>query len=272
VILLNALFTLPLSPNIINLKKIYSIAIKIPNQTENANEVSENLLESSPLPAANVVESEAKAIVNEDSNNDDLSVNYTITSPLRKTFKSDAENNGENTQISATFKISSSRSNSIQIDEAEDKDNSTNCVTATINVPIMPAARNSIINNSSNSSCISDQSNDRFKKTDKVCPVPQPRSLFDIDNATSIKLADKLQMEAKKCDANSIADAQNNDNNFSHFTEALPPSPLHHSVFGERRPSWRLRNDSSSIKVIPSECFVGAKLSTDYMWDRKLLY
>lgn len=94
---------------------------------------------------------------------------------------------------------------------------------------------------------------DRLSKTtdhQPSPPVPQPRSLFDIDNATSAKLADKLKQEAKKCDLNVMSEATSDSSETSpsgseqlnHFTETLPPSPIH-TIFGERRPSWRLKTD-----------------------------
>lgn len=118
-----------------------------------------------------------------------------------------------------------------------------NSVTATINVPLITNKHTSSIDVS-----------DRLKKTEDPSPVtpltshqkpiPQPRSLFDIDNATSVKLADKLQQEAKKCDANAINDGPMSGT--SEVFDALPPSPIHHTIFGERRPSWRLKCDYSS--------------------------
>jgi hypothetical protein len=130
-------------------------------------------------------------------------------------------------------------------------------VTATINVPLIPpsSAKSSSIDNSS----------DRLssKKTDQSGPpIPQPRSLFDIDNATSAKLADKLQQEAKKCDLNSMGEDSTAESSPSgseplgQFTDALPPSPIHHhTIFGERRPSWRMRTDFNN-KVIYMELYV----------------
>lgn len=98
------------------------------------------------------------------------------------------------------------------------------------------------------SSTNSNSDTDANKKTDHQSPpIPTPRSLFDIDNASSLKLADKLQQEARKYDVNTIDESSttttttNEPSNY--LNEPLPPSPIHHTIFGERRPSWRLKND-----------------------------
>lgn len=122
-------------------------------------------------------------------------------------------------------------------------------MTATINVPLIPPSSKSSIDNSSDKLS--------SKKTDQSGPpIPQPRSLFDIDNATSARLADKLQQEAKKCDLNSMGEDSTAESSPSgseplgNFTEPLPPSPIHHTIFGERRPSWRMRTDfNNKVKV-----------------------
>ena len=136
------------------------------------------------------------------------------------------------------------------LDSESRNEKSTTSVTATINVPLIA---NKI------------DLSDRFKKTElsltsppsstinqilsSVSPTsPKRRSLFDIDNATSMKLADKLQQEAKKCDANAqdlIANPPSPSAVFEEKFDQLPPSPIH-TIFGERRPSWRLKCDYSS--------------------------
>lgn len=178
---------------------------------------------------------------NEDAT--EVAVNYTISSPLRKTLRASIEkdDNEDDQKISATFTISpppKPNTNSItllasRLEKGLDLEPATNSVTATINVPLIT---------NKNTMDISD----KLKKTELPSPtftkpVAQPRSLFDIDNATSMRLADKLQQEAKKCDANAIGDGP-----FNELSEPLPPSPIHHTIFGERRPSWRLKYDSSS--------------------------
>lgn len=227
---------------IINKKK----SIKY-TQTENSGELNERLSESSTTttPAVEVASSE-------DATNNEVAVNYTITSPLRKTLRSSVDKEDDNEQkISATFTISppprpsltattiSSLANRLE-KNLDLETESNNSVTATINVPLIA---NKIASTTLDS--------DRTKKTDNSSPtsspsrqrsppIAQPRSLFDIDNASSIKLADKFQQEAKKCDANSI-----NDGTAHEASDVLPPSPIH-TIFGERRPSWRFKCDYSS--------------------------
>lgn len=203
-----------------------------PDQTENSTELNERLSESS-----------STAPASEDSSSNEVAVNYTISSPLRKTFRSSVEKNEDDTKISATFTLSpppKANNSSIsllanRLEKSLDLESDAgNSVTATINVPLIP-----------NKNTIGLDLNDKLKKTDsnptpsqRIPPVPQPRSLFDIDNASSVKLADKIQSEAKKCDTVS-------DGPLSELTE-LPPSPIHHTIFGERRPSWRPKCDYSS--------------------------
>lgn len=189
----------------------------------------------------------------EDPSLNEVAVNYTISSPLRKTLRAsiDKDINDEDEKISATFTISSPvkqnmketslLANRLQKGFDLEPELGTNSVTATINVPLIANKTTMDVS-------------DRLKKTEdqspltpvthfKVPPIPQPRSLFDIDNATSVKLADKLQQEAKNCDASVIHDATLVS---SEVLEPLPPSPIHHTIFGERRSSWRLKCDNSS--------------------------
>lgn len=202
----------------------------------------------------------------EDSSSNEVAVNYTISSPLRKSFRASVEkdeDNDDDQKISATFTIApppKPTTNCIsllatRLEKGIEHEAGANSVTATINVPLI-----------TNKNTIGMDISDKLKKTDQpsptspiMKPVPQPRSLFDIDNATSIKLADKLQQEAKKCDANAINDAP--------FTavgevEPLPPSPIHHTIFGERRTSWRLKYDNSS-KVNDDDLYTKFKM---LMW------
>lgn len=197
---------------------------------------------------------------NEDSSSkDEVNVNYTISSPLRKTLRASVDkDDGEESEqkISATFTISPPPRTSLnsisqlasRLEKGLDLDvASTNSVTATINVPLIPSPKTSHNNNNNSNVEGSDKT---IKKTDQSPPIPQPRSLFDIDNATSIKLADKLQQEAKKCDVNAL-----NDEPLSNVTESLPPSPIHHTIFGERRPSWRLKSDFNNKVKNPAFLF-----------------
>jgi hypothetical protein len=212
------------------------------DQTE--NELNDRLSESS-LTTTPAAPEDASA-----KNDDEVNVNYTISSPLRKTLRTsfDKDEDDSEQKISATFTISPpprTNSNSIsqlasRLEKGLDLEPETaNSVTATINVPLITSKTTTAATPSNNATDISD----KLKKTDHASPpIPQPRSLFDIDNATSMRLADKLQQEAKKCDVNAIGDGAIIEP-LSHLTEPLPPSPIHHTIFGERRPSWRLKSD-----------------------------
>jgi hypothetical protein len=179
-----------------------------------------------------------------DASTNEVAVNYTISSPLRKSLRTSVEKDEEedDQKISATFTISpppkpntnsiSLFANRLEKSLEQDPEEGENSVSATINVPLIPTKNTTSMDSS-----------DRLKKTDhpsptspKLPPVPQPRSLFDLDNASSMKLADKLQQEAKRCEA--VGDDMPE--------QPLPPSPIHHTIFGERRPSWRFKSDYSS--------------------------
>ena len=219
----------PQSFHEINFFAIFNFAQTKPknsNQTENSSELNERLSESSTtssLPAVAVGS-------NEDSSSNEVAVNYTISSPLRKTLRASVEENDDEQKISATFTLApppklSTNSISLLASRLEKSEPATNSVTATINVPLI-TNKNTM------------ETSDKLKKTELPSqkPVAQPRSLFDIDNASSTRLADKLQQEAKKCEIN--------DDSPSY--EPLPPSPIHHTIFGERRSSWRSKCDYGS--------------------------
>lgn len=100
------------------------------------------------------------------------------------------------------------------------------------------------------------------------------RSLFDIDNASSLSLAEKLRNEANKYSADSTGDVQTSDvvaatvinvgghtlaklqtaqataeaqqqdeEDTDRQNDSTPSSPIHHAMT-ERRPSWRLKFDA----------------------------
>ncbi|XP_070490148.1 protein phosphatase 1 regulatory subunit 12A isoform X6 [Chironomus tepperi] len=215
--------------------------------TENASSELNERLSESTAPAA----TEDSSV----SDKTEVNVNYTISSPLRKTLRqsSEKDEDGNEPKISATFTIAPPpRSNTSSISSLANRlekglsieTTSANSVTATINVPLISSAK-------STSSTNSNSDTDASKKTEHPSPpIPTPRSLFDIDNASSLKLADKLQQEARKYDVNTIDESStttttttSTNEPLSYLNEPLPPSPIHHTIFGERRPSWRLKND-----------------------------
>jgi hypothetical protein len=164
------------------------------------------------------------AVASSEDSSSEVAVNYTISSPLRKSLRASVEENDDEQKISATFTLSPPPKPNLLASRHEIEP-ATNSVTATINVPLI-----------TNKNTSNMETSDKLKKTElpPQKPIAQPRSLFDLDNATSAKLADKLQQEARKCEIN------------SEVSEPLPPSPIHHTIFGERRPSWRLKCDYSS--------------------------
>lgn len=78
------------------------------------------------------------------------------------------------------------------------------------------------------------------------------RSLFDMDNAASLSLAEKLRNEANKYSNNDVSTIVGNkhlagkteDN--ERKSDSTPSSPAHHGMAAERRPSWRLKFDAGS--------------------------
>ncbi|CAH1712954.1 unnamed protein product [Chironomus riparius] len=211
--------------------------------TENASSELNERLSESTAPAA----TEDSSV----SDKTEVNVNYTISSPLRKTLRqsSEKDEDGNEPKISATFTIAPPpRSNTSSISSLASRlekglsieTSTANSVTATINVPLISSSKTT-------SSTNSNSDMDANKKTDQSPPIPTPRSLFDIDNASSLKLADKLQQEARKYDVNAIDESlttkTTTNEPLNYLNEPLPPSPIHHTIFGERRPSWRLKND-----------------------------
>lgn len=145
-------------------------------------------------------------------------------------------------KISASFTIAppiktNSTINSLASRLEKSLDLEKNAVSATINVPLIQNKTNP---NTSSSLEISDK-----LKTDQPPPKPAvlPRSIFDIDNASSTRLAERLRQEAKRCDAIAISDGTSTSTDINDMLP--PPSPVHHSIFGERR-SWRLKSELSN--------------------------
>lgn len=193
--------------------------------------------------------------------------NYTISPPSRRISqqkleirKDDDEDEtkeeDDDTKISATFTISpppSSKTMTFKLLDDAPSNVEETTITATINVPINTTKKTDTPPTS--------------PKHQISGPTVQHRSLFDIDNATSIKLAEKLQQEAKKCD-NELVQSLNSNEASVGSTEAVettavleddkPDSPVPEK-FAERRPSWRLKVDmgskvnyhSSNIPILP---------------------
>ncbi len=178
--------------------------------------------------------------------------NYTISPPARRTNQQKLEirkdedeetkEDEDDTKISATFTISpppSSKTTTFKLSDDVSPSVEETTITATINVPTNTTKKTE-----------TPPTSPSYQKT-TVSSV-QHRSLFDIDNATSIKLAEKLQQEVKKCDSeleqslnpNETTGATNNVEATA-VLEDKPDSPTPEK-FGERRPSWRLKVDLGS--------------------------
>lgn len=183
--------------------------------------------------------------------------NYTISPPSRRLLnrKLDIcqdEDQGDKEDITATFTICASptsKTTSFKISSDDSSNNEETTITATINVPIC-----------------------KDKKTESPPASPkqnaanlvQHRSLFDIDNATSMILAEKLQQEAMKCDSDLVQSINTNNSRESSLEppsiadststvlDDNPDSPSP-SNLGERRPSWRLKSDLGKVIF---ECFL----------------
>lgn len=201
--------------------------------------------------------------------------NYTISPPSRRLLnkKLDIRHHEaaeKDEDITATFTIASSptsKTSSFKIIPDELSSNNeeepiiTTSITATINVPISKDKKT--------------ESPPTSPKHQKSASAVQRRSLFDIDNDTSIKLAEKLQEEAKKCDSDYVQSISSGDSRESSIEppsistatsesastvlDEKPNSPSP-SNLGERRPSWRLKSDLGkvifriSLRLYPVPC------------------
>lgn len=160
---------------------------------------------------------------------------------MRRTFRTTVDTEEDPNKISASFTIAppprtNSTINSLASRLEKSLDLEPSAVSATINVPL--------IHNKNPNTSSSLEISDKLKKTDQPPPKPAvlPRSIFDLENASSTRLAERLRQEAKRCDAIAISDGTTSTSN-TEINEMLPPpSPAHHTIFGERR-SWRLRSE-----------------------------
>lgn len=208
-------------------------------------------------------------LTNINSDEEKITATYTIPSPLNKT----ATTNCTNDLITA------------ENESKENDDESLTSITATINVTtkktdleeLTKTASPTVENNFKfDSNEILEKENNESdieiiepvqKRITNVTPAVEvtlnrfsrdKRSLFDIDNASSLSLADKLRNEANKYNEvtkSNTADVttQNLENeNLINTTksdtksESTPSSPVQHQITAERRPSWRLKFDAGN--------------------------
>uniref|UniRef100_U5EYV8 Protein phosphatase 1 regulatory subunit 12a n=1 Tax=Corethrella appendiculata TaxID=1370023 RepID=U5EYV8_9DIPT len=195
-----------------------------------------------------------------------VSASYTITPNLTTTLNatipsstsiSKEHENNENESdvkvsatIMTTFNVPSTNSNN-------NNNSSNNNLNKTELITTTPS-----LNNNNESTTITPTT-----KTSAASNVFTKRSLFDIDNANSLTLAEKLRQEANKYaenqdittssitkyEAQTPTPPSSNDTTATVLlrkdsTSSNPSSPLHQtsSSLSERRPSWRLKVDAGS--------------------------
>lgn len=222
---------------------------------------------SSPEPITITLNAPGLTKTNLTNKNSDekISATYTIPSPLNKTS---ATTNCTNDLITA------------ENESKENDDESLTSITATINVTTTkktdleeltktasPTVENNfkfdskenLENNESDIEIIEQQPVVQ-KRITNVSPAVEvtlnrfsrdKRSLFDIDNASSLSLADKLRNEANKYNEvtksnNDVSQNLENENLINTKSDSTPSSPVQHQVTAERRPSWRLKFDAGN--------------------------
>lgn len=212
------------------------------NQTENLSDNSnKNLEETSTTPS---ITSEPTITEPKEETTSEVAVNYTLTSPLRRPYRSEIEKSDvDESKISTSFTIAppprtNNTINTLASRLEKSLELEKNAVTATISVPLIPNKAYSV----NTSLDLSEQ-----KKTEKPNPKPAvlPRSIFDVENASSTRLNERLKQEAKKCELNEDTIGFQSET----FSEQIPSpssSVVSHPIFGERRPSWRLRSEFSN--------------------------
>lgn len=238
----------------------------------------------------------APPISNKSDANDKIIASYTIAPPASASSTAQTVGKGltskpnerresiESPSISATISVSSPPTTKTDL-ETLTKTASPTIAHATIKL------------DKNNSGAAPSQSVDDGEKTANVTVVPVPyvqekpdtptvdftfsktrdkRSLFDIDNASSLSLADKLRNEANK-----YSEASRSNSDVStiglHKNAAIdaeterkygstPSSPMHHhGNTAERRPSWRLKFDAGcKVCILYALCSVELKSQMDF--------
>jgi protein phosphatase 1 regulatory subunit 12A len=238
-----------------------------------------------------IVNPSVTATVIETINNPEpVTASYTITTAKSTKDKDSSDNSNEN-KISASYTISppslSLNKTPSPIDEHKEFIDSSPTITATINVPNSnstiktetddinkirtsnPQTNNIHTNNHNNINKYNKENSDQYNDNDNEKEndtsatiitnsnsnryIRDKRSLFDIDNASSLSLAEKLRNEANKYNevttqqaSDHVANNDNNDIYNNKKCDSSPSSPLHHLSAAERRPSWRLKFDAGN--------------------------
>lgn len=199
-----------------------------------------------------------KTNLTNDNSDEKISATYTIPSPLNKTTnctnditadKESKENDDNLTSITATINVTKNN-NKTDLEELTK--------TASPTVENNFKFDKEIIENNESDIEIIEPVQKRITNVTPAVEVTlnrfsrDKRSLFDIDNASSLSLADKLRNEANKYNevtkSNSDLSSQNseNDNLINTKTDSTPSSPIQHQITAERRPSWRLKFDAGN--------------------------
>ncbi|XP_037036562.1 protein phosphatase 1 regulatory subunit 12B isoform X10 [Bradysia coprophila] len=193
---------------------------------------------------------------------DKVTATYTINPPPTSTSPS-----SNTVSFSAIVPIAKS------VNESKDTELVESTISATINVPPPSNAKTDLemltktasptiaqTNFKFDSSRSSDTTEESTKPVENDVKLEFPftkshrdkRSLFDMDNAASLSLAEKLRNEANKYSNNDVSSIVGNkhlsgkaeDN--ERKSDSTPSSPAHHGMAAERRPSWRLKFDAGS--------------------------
>lgn len=204
-----------------------------------------------------------------EENSDILVASYTISAPAapvspavtsqKNEIKDDKDDGLATTNSTTTTSYTISKPVTTNSDKDNKRDSS---ITATFNVSSAVIGNNLSSNKKTDEDDDPDLDNNRISsngeeiiRTKSSKEQLQPRSLFELDNASSLTLADKLRHEANKySDDNEVGDSVKigNSNNKGVITtassiETPPASPsLVNSSATERRPSWRLKVDAGS--------------------------
>lgn len=194
------------------------------------------------------------------SNSDEkISATYTIPSPLNKTSTNDlitAENESKEndddslTSITATINVTKNN-NKTDLEEL------TKTASPTVENNFKMDSKENLENNESEIEIIEQPVQKRITNVTPAVEVTlnrfsrDKRSLFDIDNASSLSLADKLRNEANKYNEvtksnTDVTKNLDNENLINTKSDSTPSSPVQHQVTAERRPSWRLKFDAGN--------------------------
>lgn len=259
-------------------------------QTSSANISADNTLADETVTATYTISAPTTVANKTDASvqGEKISATYTIPTPVSSSLISPTKK-----QISSTTKPSSVSSNLTGENSHEDNLIETPTISATISVPLcnnktdfdkaetrVPSPTSSKTNvkfdakynNKLPTSVVMAVKQDSTTDTDRdkqtaieftfSKPNREKRSLLDLDNASSLSLADKLRNEADKYsetsrsnnDVSSMSQQQSagtagsaisDANEIERKYDSTPSSPMHH-ITAERRPSWRLKIDAGS--------------------------